>query len=236
MISHRESIENAKVQRLSPNGHLIGWVVYGGLLIIGFFFGIVTGYEKPRTIMSQIPKDRTPPSFETASLKPAAASEAKPPAPPKEQGPVYSALPKNDPPLVNPGNSNSVIPEKPRAILSPKKESPKSQELVAVTFQQAVLPILRTHCLNCHGAGTGKPKGDVNLTSIANMMRSRGRKIIVPGKPNESDIYTSITEREMPDGGRPKPTEKELTVLRNWILSGAKPRRRRRVPSGQSLG
>jgi hypothetical protein len=57
----------------------------------------------------------------------------------------------------------------------------------------------------------------------------------VPGKPEESDVYTSITEREMPDGGRPKPTKRELATLRNWILSGAKERRRvvrrRAVPS-----
>jgi hypothetical protein len=51
-------------------------------------------------------------------------------------------------------------------------------------------------------------------------------KIVVPGKPEQSDIYTSITEREMPSGGKPKPSEKELLVLKNWILSGAKERRR----------
>ena len=51
-------------------------------------------------------------------------------------------------------------------------------------------------------------------------------KILVPGKPDQSDVYTSITEREMPDQGRPKPKPQELMKLRNWILQGAKERRR----------
>ena len=121
--------------------------------------------------------------------------------PPKEE--AAPKTPKTDPPKAEPPKVDKVDPPKPPALV--KKEEPKTQALKPVSFQREVLPILRSHCLNCHGA-TGKAKGDVNLTSIANMMKSRGGKILVPGKPDESDVYTSITEREMPDGGRPKPT------------------------------
>ncbi len=103
-----------------------------------------------------------------------------------------------------------------------------------------VIPILRTHCLNCHGAA-GKPRGDVDLTTLAKLMKSPSPdKILVPGKPEESDFYTSITQRDMPGGGKPKPSDKELLVLKNWILTGAKERRslrgrnRQRVRRGKS--
>ena len=49
----------------------------------------------------------------------------------------------------------------------PKKNEPKTPELTPVSFQKDVLPIFRTYCLNCHGSGTGKPKGDVDLRTVA---------------------------------------------------------------------
>jgi outer membrane biosynthesis protein TonB len=207
---------------------LIGWAVFGGLVLVGFFFGVVTGYEKPKPVqMAKANKESGPPPV-TEAPKP--ASQPQPKAqpittiPPKEEIKAPPAdPPKANPPKADPPKVDKVDPPKrPTPI---KKEEPKKQVLRPVSFQREVLPILRSHCLNCHGA-TGKPKGDVNLTSIANMMKSRGGKILVPGKPDESDVYTSITEREMPDGGRPTPTPKELMTLRNWILTGAKPRRR----------
>ncbi|HEV3438695.1 MAG TPA: hypothetical protein VG122_15125, partial [Gemmata sp.] len=37
-------------ERLSQSGQMMGWGVYGSLVVIGFVFGIVTGYERPKTI------------------------------------------------------------------------------------------------------------------------------------------------------------------------------------------
>ncbi|HEV3440573.1 MAG TPA: c-type cytochrome domain-containing protein, partial [Gemmata sp.] len=132
---------------------------------------------------------------------------------PKPPMPMVTTPPKVDP-----------KPPMPVVSIPPKTDPPK--DIKAISFKTEVLPILRTHCLNCHGA-VGKPKGDVDLTSFVKLMKSQSPgKIVVPGKPEQSDIYTSITEREMPSGGKPKPSEKELLVLKNWILSGAKERRR----------
>lgn len=210
---------------LSVSGQLIGWAVFGGLVLVGFFFGVVTGYEKPKPTLLAKANKETPPPPASGAPKPATQPQPMPQpittVPPKEE--AAPKTPKTDPPKAEPPKVDKVDPPKPPALV--KKEEPKKQALKPVSFQREVLPILRSHCLNCHGA-TGKAKGDVNLTSIANMMKSRGGKILVPGKPDESDVYTSITEREMPDGGRPKPTPRELMTLRNWILTGAKPRRR----------
>lgn len=203
---------------LSPNGQLIGWAVFGGLVLAGFLFGVVVGYESPPPIVVAKGASNAPRTPEPALSAP--HEPKKEPPPPVTQTPSVTkvAPPKIDPPKADP----------PKITLQgtpTKKVEPKPKTLTPVSFRTDVLPILRTHCLNCHGAGTGKPKADVNLTSIAAMKRSPG-KILVPGKPEESDVYTSITEREMPDGGRPKPTARELTTLRNWILTGAKERRR----------
>ncbi len=103
----------------------------------------------------------------------------------------------------------------------------QKEEMKAISFKESVRPILVTHCLNCHGGGKGKPKGDIDMTTLDKLKKSPSPgKILVPGKPEQSDIYTSITERDMPDGGKPKPSTQELLILKNWILSGAKERRR----------
>ena len=213
---------------LSSTGQLIGWAFFGGLVLAGFLFGVIVGYESPKAVVVAKAKSEPPRTAEPA-VPSEPTKEQSPPA--KPVSPVKKAAdspPKEDPPKVDPPRIHN------EAAVPPKTVEPKPKALAPVSFRSDVLPILRTHCLNCHGAGTGKPKADVNLTSIASMTRSPG-KILVPGKPEESDVYTSITEREMPDGGRPKPTARELMTLRNWILSGAKERRRtvrrRRSPS-----
>jgi hypothetical protein len=100
-----------------------------------------------------------------------------------------------------------------------------------VSFKQ-VLPILRTYCFECHGGSTGKPKGDVDVTSIAKMLKSKGPPL-VPGKPEDSTIYTSTASGDMPKD-RKGPDSTQLKLLHDWIASGAKERRRivrRRMPN-----
>jgi len=209
---------------LSMSGQMIGWAVFGGLVLVGFFFGIVTGYERPKGVaVSSAPKEKESPKPETPKPTPKVTPEVQPSpttpnpwvTPPKEDTTPKNETPKIDPPKIDP----------PKIDSPPKKEEPKSEVVIPVSFRKDVVPILRKHCFECHGDGKGKPKGDVDLTSIAKMMKSPG-KILVPGKPEQSDVYTSITQREMPDQGRPKPKPDELLVLKNWILSGAKERRR----------
>jgi hypothetical protein len=109
-----------------------------------------------------------------------------------------------------------------------KHPPPKPPVVVgkAVVFKE-VQPILRTHCGNCHGLA-GKPKGGVDLTSVAAMKKGdkNGDPVLVPGNPDKSTVYESITAGRMPDGGKPAPSEKELKLLRDWIAGGAKERRR----------
>lgn len=184
-------------------------------MLVGFFFGIVTGYETPKpTVVAKAPKENLKPVEKVTpkvTPEPQPAPQPSPPDPPKVE-----LTPKVEPPKVEPPKVDTP---------PPMKIEPKMPDLVPVSFKADIVPILRSHCYDCHGGGKGKPKGDIDLTSIASMMKSPG-KIVVPGRPEQSDVYTSITERDMPDQGRPKPKPQELMKLRNWILQGAKERRR----------
>jgi hypothetical protein len=218
-------------ERLSQHGHMAGWAVFGGLVLVGFFFGIVAGYESPKpAAVARAPKTQpgadgggtgkeNPKPAEPAGAK---DSPAGPPAktPQEPPQPEPTPTPKVDPtppPKVDTTPKTEPTPE-------PKKEIPKTPELVAVSFQKDVLPILRTYCLNCHGGGTGKPRGDVDLRSLAVIVDPKNPPILKPGQPEKSAIYTTIMDNAMPpEGNRPGKGERDL--IRNWILGGAKPRR-----------
>ncbi len=207
-------LEPQEPRGLSENSHIIGVSVYSALLIVGFLFGIVTGYEQPRTItVTQTPLPAPPLSNESAKPPVPKTPPAQPPNPvePPTPEPKKTEPKKTEPKKTEPKKTEPKKTE-------PKKTPPGSGEVTPVSFRQ-VLPILRSHCLNCHGA-TGKAKGDIDLTSVSKMKSSSG-DVLVPGKPESSDLYTSITERDMPRD-KPKPNDQELLLLRNWILSGAK--------------
>jgi protein TonB len=108
----------------------------------------------------------------------------------------------------------------------PKEPDPKKPDVKAVSYKE-VAPILRTYCGNCHGQ-VGKPKGGVDLRSFAAIKKGdeNGKALVVPGNPEKSPLYESITAGRMPDGGKTPPNPKELQLLHDWIASGAKERRR----------
>lgn len=91
-----------------------------------------------------------------------------------------------------------------------------------VCFEKDILPIFQTSCARnneaCHSA-THKQDGYV-LDSYQNIMK----KGIVPGKPNQSDIYESITETRadkwMPRNS-PKLLQSQIDLIKKWIEQGA---------------
>lgn len=87
-----------------------------------------------------------------------------------------------------------------------------------VCFEGDVLPIFQTYCAKsgCHDAGT-RAEGYV-LNSYANIMR----KGIVPGKPNNSELYNVIISGEMPPRGEPGLTKEQIAIIGQWIAEGAK--------------
>lgn len=69
----------------------------------------------------------------------------------------------------------------------------------------------------------GKPKGDVDLTSVAAMRRAgRHGAAVVSGKPGESVLLSEVqgTEPAMPKEGQPL-SAAQVAVLERWISEGA---------------
>jgi mono/diheme cytochrome c family protein len=78
--------------------------------------------------------------------------------------------------------------------------------------------ILEKHCSQCHGRG-GSSKGGFGY--VLDREQLIGRALVVPGKPDDSELYRKVHAREMPPGKAPRPEAGEVAVLRDWILAGA---------------
>ncbi len=92
-------------------------------------------------------------------------------------------------------------------------------------FRDGVEPILRAHCVRCHGGE--KPRGDVDLSTAAGAFEEG---IVIPGKPDESRLIEVISgdKPSMPQSGdRLGPAQ--VAELRAWVAEGA------RWPEGLTL-
>jgi len=105
------------------------------------------------------------------------------------------------------------------ALLVPGSLRAETREL---TFEQDVRHILKAHCTQCHGEEE-KPKAgvDLRLRRFMDKLTEDGDHILVPGKPEESEIVRVVREGEMPKKGK-KLTVQELATLEQWVAQGAK--------------
>jgi hypothetical protein len=89
-------------------------------------------------------------------------------------------------------------------------------------YEKDVLPILKEHCLKCHGAEP-KIKGGLNLTSRKSILDGGDTgPAFDPKDPGKSLLLTAIHYKDdaykMPPKG--KLPEKELAVLTRWVTDG----------------
>ena len=93
-----------------------------------------------------------------------------------------------------------------------------------IDFSTQIVPILKTHCYECHG--NGKKKGGVRLDDLARMTAERaGEWVVKPGDPLASLLMTNIElpaddENAMPPEGD-RVSAAEIALLRAWIAAGA---------------
>jgi mono/diheme cytochrome c family protein len=77
-------------------------------------------------------------------------------------------------------------------------------------------------CVECHGADLERPKGRFGY--VLDLARvAANPKMIVPGKPAQSELYQLVSHNEMPD---PKAKKEPLTrgekdIVKRWIEAGA---------------
>lgn len=89
-----------------------------------------------------------------------------------------------------------------------------------MTFERDIRPILKAHCFHCHGEGE-KAKGGVDLRLRRLMLtRSDSGIVLVPGKPEESQLIQMVESGEMPKGEK-KLAPEQIQKLKRWVETGA---------------
>jgi hypothetical protein len=96
-----------------------------------------------------------------------------------------------------------------------------------LSFDRDIRPILADKCFRCHGPDPQQRQADLRLdTADGALCDLGGRRAIVPGKPEESELWRRVTSVDADERMPPSSTGKSLTdadrgKLRHWIEQGA---------------
>ncbi|HUR55331.1 MAG TPA: c-type cytochrome domain-containing protein, partial [Gemmataceae bacterium] len=91
------------------------------------------------------------------------------------------------------------------------------------TYNDDVLPVLKQHCVSCHG--NDKQKGGLNVATFAALKQGGSSgEVVTAGNPVKSRIYTLTTHTEEPKMPpmQPKIPDAQIAVLKLWIEQGAR--------------
>jgi mono/diheme cytochrome c family protein/uncharacterized membrane protein len=82
--------------------------------------------------------------------------------------------------------------------------------------------IFATKCTNCHGPNLAKPRGRFGY--VTDLVRiAANREMVVPGAPDESELWELIKRGEMPPADSPTGplSVEQKEAIRGWIAAGA---------------
>ncbi|MEQ1853563.1 MAG: PSD1 and planctomycete cytochrome C domain-containing protein, partial [Chthoniobacteraceae bacterium] len=102
-----------------------------------------------------------------------------------------------------------------------------AQAAEKVSFNRDIRPILSDICFTCHGPDEKARKGELRLDiKEAALKGGESGPAIVPGKPEESEVYKRLVTHDADDFMPPKKTNKVLSPaqidsFRRWIAEGA---------------
>ncbi len=93
----------------------------------------------------------------------------------------------------------------------------------APNFERDVAPILAKYCVGCHNGSD--QAGELSLETYTDLQKG-GKKgaVILPGRADASLMVRALAgeiEPAMPPPDNPHPSEREVSMLREWIDSGA---------------
>ncbi len=96
----------------------------------------------------------------------------------------------------------------------------------AEALAPVVKEILRRNCFECHGNELNIVQKNLHVLNHKELVAGN-RRIVVPGSPENSRLIQRIADGSMPPEEEelrlPRVTEKELTILTEWIRGGAPP-------------
>jgi len=89
----------------------------------------------------------------------------------------------------------------------------------SILYNRDIRPILTDMCFPCHGPDSASRKGDYRLDRRDDAI---GKKVIVPGKPGESEMIRRILTSDANEIMPPPATKKTLTaaqkeLLKKWV-------------------
>jgi hypothetical protein len=97
--------------------------------------------------------------------------------------------------------------------------SPTMNPAIAVDFETDVQPILKQHCLACHG--TDVRKAELDLTTVAGIQRGSESGPILSEDLPQSRLLEVVLDGEMPPEDEDQLSLAEVETLRRWIIEGA---------------
>ena len=106
------------------------------------------------------------------------------------------------------------------ATAAPPQAVP-SKNPAPADFTRDIAPIFNKHCTECHGEK--KKEAGLDLSHASTTLRgSQAGPVIISGQSTKSLLIEQITDGSMPPEGRPRVSDAELALLRNWIDHSAK--------------
>src|SRR5215217_6520420 len=100
-----------------------------------------------------------------------------------------------------------------------------------VSFNFHIRPILSDKCFKCHGPDVSKMEAHLRLDkpafAFAALQETKGAYAIVPGKPEESELYKRISSTDssymmpLPEAHLGALTPYEIKLFKKWIKQGA---------------
>ncbi|MCG8600015.1 MAG: hypothetical protein MI807_07735 [Verrucomicrobiales bacterium] len=100
-----------------------------------------------------------------------------------------------------------------------------AEEVAKLDYQTDVAPLLRDYCAGCHN--DYDREGDFSVETFAAVNEggeSEDRKILVPGKPEQSYLLQTILKTAkpaMPPKKEPQLSQEEIDLLVRWVKEGA---------------
>ena len=83
----------------------------------------------------------------------------------------------------------------------------KGKETPSPNFDEHIKPVLKQHCLKCHG--DDKQEADLNLQGFVSLLRGGGGgKVVEAGRSSQSALYQAITNPD--DDARMPPNSPPL--------------------------
>jgi Protein of unknown function (DUF1553)/Protein of unknown function (DUF1549)/Planctomycete cytochrome C len=113
-----------------------------------------------------------------------------------------------------------------------KKRNEENVLPLTVTYNFHIRPILSDKCFKCHGPDADKREAHLRLdiadSAYAPLTETKGAFAIVPGKPEESELYKRISSEDTsyimpsPKGHLGVLNSYEIALFKKWIQQGGK--------------